>query len=302
MRNKSNLFVSVIIPVFNDSDRLLTCLQALENQTYPKSHYEVIVVDNASDENIEKLVDQFDQAIVTYESRPGAYVARNKGLTIAKGDVIAFTDADCIPFQNWIENGTENLLSTPDCGLVVGRVNIFFRNPDKPNAVELYDALTAFPNEYCIKVHKFGPTANVFTFRSVIEHVGNFNENLKSAGDLEWGQRVFSSGYKQVYAENTIVTHPARYSMNQLYKKHTRIVGGIYDLKTDNHLSPFQLVKDLVRDIIPPKIAYVRFYSDKRLKGVNRKCKAIFVMLLVKLSRIVEMLRLHTGGKSKRGA
>ena len=59
MLNKSNPFVSVIIPVFNDSDRLLTCLKALEHQTYPKNLYEVIVVDNDSEDNVEKLVDQF---------------------------------------------------------------------------------------------------------------------------------------------------------------------------------------------------------------------------------------------------
>jgi glycosyltransferase involved in cell wall biosynthesis len=48
-----NTFISVIIPVFNDAEPLKTCLEALENQTYPKDLYEVIVIDNASDENIE---------------------------------------------------------------------------------------------------------------------------------------------------------------------------------------------------------------------------------------------------------
>lgn len=65
-------FVSVIIPVLNDSERLQTCLKALENQTYPKSMYEVIVVDNGSDENIEGLVSQYIQAKLSNESRPGS--------------------------------------------------------------------------------------------------------------------------------------------------------------------------------------------------------------------------------------
>jgi len=54
-------FVSVIIPVYNDSIRLRTCLQALEEQTYPQSSYEVIVVDNGSDESIEPIVAEFSQ-------------------------------------------------------------------------------------------------------------------------------------------------------------------------------------------------------------------------------------------------
>ena len=57
-------FVSVIIPVFNDSARLLHCLRALEQQSYRKSAYEVIVVDNGSDEPVEPLVGNFAQVRV----------------------------------------------------------------------------------------------------------------------------------------------------------------------------------------------------------------------------------------------
>ena len=108
-------FVSVIIPVYNDSARVKICLEALEKQTYPQNLYEVIVVDNASDEYpaIKDVVCQFSQAIAAYESRPGSYAARNKGISLAKGDIIAFTDADCIPAKNWIEKGVANLLSVP---------------------------------------------------------------------------------------------------------------------------------------------------------------------------------------------
>ena len=55
-------FVSVIIPVYNDSIRLRTCLQALEEQTYPKNAYEVIVLIYGSDESIEPIVAEFSQA------------------------------------------------------------------------------------------------------------------------------------------------------------------------------------------------------------------------------------------------
>jgi len=61
MSKLSTPFVSVIIPVYNDSIRLRTCLQALEEQTYPKSAYEVIVVDNGSDESIEPIFAEFSK-------------------------------------------------------------------------------------------------------------------------------------------------------------------------------------------------------------------------------------------------
>jgi len=67
--------------------------RALESQTYPKNLYDVIV-DNASDEDIESVVSQFGQALTTRKSR--LICGWNKGISLAKGDVIAFTDADCI--------------------------------------------------------------------------------------------------------------------------------------------------------------------------------------------------------------
>ena len=63
----STSFVSVIIPVYNDTERLKRCLGALENQTYPKNLYEVVVVDNGSDDNVEGLVLLYDQAVMAFE-------------------------------------------------------------------------------------------------------------------------------------------------------------------------------------------------------------------------------------------
>ncbi|MEI6331181.1 MAG: glycosyltransferase family A protein [Pseudanabaena sp. ELA645] len=170
-------FVSVIIPVYNDSEPLKICLEALENQTYPKDLYEVIVVDNGSDatQDIKRLVSHFDQAETFYESFPSSYAARNKGLQKAKGQIIAFTDADCIPDPNWIQNGVRNLLQVPNCGLVAGKIDIFFRDSHRPTAIELYESIIDFDQEYFLKNSCFGMTANIFTFKEVIENVGDFN-------------------------------------------------------------------------------------------------------------------------------
>ncbi|NJO08484.1 MAG: glycosyltransferase family 2 protein, partial [Leptolyngbyaceae cyanobacterium SL_1_1] len=125
--------VSVIIPVFNDMERLQHCLVALEQQTYPQSHYEVVVIDNGSDNQNEvlALVEQFSQAIAACETVPGSYAARNKGIKVAKGEVIAFTDADCIPAADWIEQGVYWLNQHPGCGLVAGQIELFFKNPER---------------------------------------------------------------------------------------------------------------------------------------------------------------------------
>src|ERR1041385_8126335 len=103
------LFVSVIIPVWNDPERLTKCLDALRKQTYPAHSYEIIVVDNGSAVPVDRVVASYGHARVVHEQRVGSYAARNSGLKVARGQVIAFTDADCLPAPDWIEKGVAHL-------------------------------------------------------------------------------------------------------------------------------------------------------------------------------------------------
>lgn len=307
MDNPSSPFVSVIVPVFNDVERLKTCLEAIDTQSYPKNLYEVIVVDNASDagQNIKNVVAQFRSAIAAYESTPGSYAARNKGISIAKGSVIAFTDADCIPAFDWLEKGVKNLLATDNCGLVVGKVNLFFKNPDQPTAVELYESITAFPQERLLRDRKAGATANVFTWKAVFDRVGLFNANLKSNGDMEWGKRVYEAGYQQVYAKDTCVAHPTRYSWADLYKRTVRLAGGVYNLyiKPDDHFIQRQkmFVRLLFASIVPPVNFVVNAFQDSRLQSFEEKIKVSVTMCFVRYVSAWELTRLKLGGTANRG-
>lgn len=295
-----NPFVSAVIPVFNNSEALKTCLEALENQTYPKSLYEVIVVDNGSDEDIKAVVSQFSQAVITYESRPGSYVARNKGISLAKGEIVAFTDSDCIPALDWIEKGVASSLSVSNCGLVAGKIEFLFKNQNRPTAVELYDSISFLQQQIYVDLKKFGATANLFTFKSVINNVGCFNDTLKSGADREWGQRVFSSGYQQIYAVDACVAHPARHSLAQIYKKIVRVMGGYQDIKKTRGYPFREFFTDLTADLSPPFRMFFRIWSDKKLHGPQQKVQFTFVVLLIKYVRAWERIRLQLGGKSTR--
>lgn len=306
MENPALKFVSVIIPVFNDASRLKLCLAALETQSYPQNHYEVIVVDNGSDEDqdIKGVVAEFKQAIATQELLPGSYAARNKGISLAKGEIIAFTDADCIPATDWIEKGVQHLLKTPNCGLVAGEIKIFFKNPVRLTPVELFEKVTAFTQKEYLEKYKYGATANLFTFKSVIEDVGCFNPNLKSSGDLEWGQRVAASNYQQIYAADVCVAHPARYSFKQIYKRTIRIVGGSYDLQSNKNYSFLQrnkiLFQSLLADLLPPLNFTIKVFKDFRLNGIREKLRVTFVMLFIRYVSAWERIRLMLGGVSIR--
>ncbi len=302
MLNQPNSFISVIVPVFNDSERLMLCLDALEHQTYPKHLYEVIVVDNASDEDIKSVVVKFQQAKFCYESQPGSYAARNKGISVATGDIIAFTDSDCIPASEWIGKGAKTLLSTPNCGLVAGRIDLFFQNPDRPTSVEIYESICLnFPQQEKLENLHYGMTANIFTFRHVFDDVGYFDSTLKSGGDDQWGQQVFAAGYEQVYADDVRVAHPARHSLPQLRKRVARLAGGKFDRMMSRNPSPTEIALDLVETFRPPFRSLYRAWTNEELKNIKQKLQFILIMLFARYIVISEKVRLYLGGISARG-
>ena len=290
-------FVSIIIPVYNDNDFLKVCLTALTKQTYSNDHFEIIVVDNNSKEDVSQITNQFERVILAHEATAGSYIARNKGLSLAKGDIIAFTDADCIPQPDWLEKGVSTLTQRPNIGLVAGRIELFYRDPKKPRSFELYDSLTmGFPQEDFVKDSHFGATANLFTFRSVLDKVGGFDENLKSAGDRQWGKRVYDSGYEQVYNDDVCIRHPARYSWADVKKRAIRITGGRYDLAKRSWDSHWDAIKDLVDYLKPPFRSFFRIWTDERLHGPQQKLQFTIVMLRIRDVVIKERLRLQLGG------
>ncbi|NEP18631.1 MAG: glycosyltransferase [Leptolyngbya sp. SIO4C1] len=298
--------VSVIIPVFNDAERLALCLAALAQQTYARSRYEVIVVDNGSEqpEQIQAVAAPYDWVTIAMESTPGSYAARNKGLTLAQGEVIAFTDADCIPAVDWLERGVAHLRQTPNCGLIAGRIEIFFKDPQRPTSVELYESITAFPQERLLSQFHGGATANLFTWRAVIDRVGGFDDQLKSNGDLDWGKRVHAQGYEQRYAEQVLVLHPARASLGELYGRTRRLVGGYYGLRLKQAQSLGQrqavFLQMLLQNLVPPVSFAVNAALDTRLSSVGQKLKVSWVMVLVRYISAWETLRLKLGGVSSR--
>lgn len=226
LNTRSIPFVSVIIPVYNDPIRLQTCLQVLEKQTYPKNSFEVIVIDNGSEQSIEPIVSQFPQARASFEAQRSSYAARNKGITMAQGEILAFTDSDCIPASDWVAKGVAHLQHRGDSGIIGGSVEFFFHDPRRPTAAELYNSLTDLQMKFHIEQMGFCATCNLFAFKRTFEHIGPFDGNLKSGGDLEWSHRATASGYTLWYAEEVRIAHPARNSFAELIRKERRVAEG----------------------------------------------------------------------------
>jgi len=94
--------ISVVIPTFNEEENITPCLKSLSNQTIPRVDYELIVVDgNSKDKTREYAEKLADVVIIQTSKKVGG--ARNDGAALAKADIIATTDADCIIPPDWLE-------------------------------------------------------------------------------------------------------------------------------------------------------------------------------------------------------
>lgn len=230
---------SVIIPTYNDWPRLMKCLYALENQTLNKDCFEVIVVNNNESEIIPVDVALPFQNQVVHESMPGSYAARNKGVALARGDVLVFTDSDCIPDKDWLVN-VEKYFEEPTCDLVGGRIQVF--QPQNGNKYGyLYDHLTAFQQHKNVPAGR-GVTANLFVKKSVFEAVGGFDSSIKSGGDWDFTLRCMEMGFRMIYGEDVLVLHPAR-NLKAIFKKHYRLsCGGAVNVKKKYGYSYFRIL------------------------------------------------------------
>jgi len=94
--------ISVIIPTFNEEENVAQCLVSLCHQTVPRSRYEIIVVDGGSKDRTCEIAGKYaDRVFIQTSRKVGG--ARNDGALVARGDIIATTDADCILPPDWIQ-------------------------------------------------------------------------------------------------------------------------------------------------------------------------------------------------------
>jgi glycosyltransferase involved in cell wall biosynthesis len=224
--------VSVVIPTYRRNDLLAACLTKVLAQDFA-GEYEVIVCDDGPTEETAKLVGELaSQAKVPLRYVPvtatqGPAGARNAGWRMAAGEIIAFTDDDCLPESGWLAAGVA-ALTAADADAVTGRTIV---------------PLPADPTDYERNVAGLATaefiTANCFVRRAALEAVGGFDERFTLAwredSDLHFS--LLSRGFTIATAAEAVVVHPIRpapwgISLKQqrqglfdplLYRKHPQI-------------------------------------------------------------------------------
>lgn len=290
-----NNYVSVIIPVYNDQSGIDSCLAALAVQSYPQKQYEVIVIDNASDPpiSINPIYSNFTRLAVCHTQ--GSYAARNAGLAIGHGDILAFTDADCIPDRNWITTGVKAMIDNNYCFIIGGEIKFLLSK--KPTAVERYQSIVGFMQRENIENRGFSATANLFATKTQFAKVGLYDEKLLSGGDRDWCWRAEKAGFFIKYTTEAIVHTLPRNSLSTAIRQVRRVAGGRFFLKRYSKQRA-----DTLKGIKRHRSSWNSLnwlMTHPELSGWNL-LKVLGVASLLKLAHFVETIRLHLSGSPER--
>jgi len=226
MSSFSYLF-SVIIPTYNRSEELGELLDSLGKQNIDIKDFEVIIVDDGSNDNTEDTINKFKQntklnITLIRQNHKGPGEARNLGMQNAKGKYFVFIDSDCIADKNWL-NAYKLEVANQD---VAG-----FGGPDSvlPNFRPIQKAIdysmTSFITTGGIRGHskkkisKYYPRSfNMGVRADIVEKIGGMG-NLRHGQDIEFSNRILSTGKPIIKVENAIVYHKRRISIKKFFKQ-----------------------------------------------------------------------------------
>jgi glycosyltransferase involved in cell wall biosynthesis len=186
------LAVSVIIPVLDEEDVIGQCLGCIARQRFPTDQFEVIVVDNGSVDLTLNIARSFTGLLeLTTVRRTNSYIPalRNLGAASAKGEFLAFLDADCLASPDWLTQAVE-ILRCGDGGIA----GAFYTVPKDSSWV----ARAWYKDMPKLKRGEvsYVPSGTLFVNRKVFLKLGGFDPTIQTCEDFEFCQRVANAGYR----------------------------------------------------------------------------------------------------------
>lgn len=220
------LKASVIIPAYNAENAIGNCLKALGSQT--RRPAEIIVVDDGSSDKTCQVAEAFDGVKVVRQKNRGPASARNKGASNARGDILLFTDADCVPDKRWVENMLKPF-SDKD---VVGAQGTY---KTKQQSLMARFSQAEIEDRYRMMVKKksidFIGTYSAGYRKSVFMKFSGFDESFPKASgeDPELSFRMSQRGHGLVFAPSAVVyhTHPdslGKYLRQKYWRAYWRVL------------------------------------------------------------------------------
>lgn len=258
--------ISVIICTYNRADLLANILPTLEEQTLDKDHYEILIIDNNSNDRTQEVAEKFCQTnynfFYHFEPQQGLSHARNKGWEEAKGKYIAYTDDDCKIPSEWLATA-KNIIDTMEPPIFGGPYFAFYNSP-KPNWFkDKYGSSTKGDIARCLDSNEYISGGNIFLNCAIINNFEKFNPKLgvsgkqfRSGEETDLIKRVRNvMGNKAIYyAPQLYVYHlvaPQKMYINYaLYRYFNNGLSHYAIFKDDNSFSLIKEIRFLVKTIL----------------------------------------------------
>lgn len=215
--------VSIVIPVYNGAGTIQLCLDALFQLDYPPDRVEIIVVDNNSTDGTPDIVSRYPVRLLYEREIQGPHAATNTGIRQAAGEIIAFTDSDCIAASGWLKAlvapfAEDNVVATGgkiEAYQPRSRVERFLQEIDMfRNGVRMADS---FPVSLI--------TGNAAYRSDAVRKVGLFNPYMYTGSEVDLSWRVqWATKKNVVYVPEAVVYHKFSASPRRLFR-HFRIYG-----------------------------------------------------------------------------
>lgn len=212
--------VSIIIPTYNRARQLERCLAALLNLDYPHDCIEIMVVDDASNDNTGVVLERFGREcdakeialhVVRHTRQKGVAIARNSGAEQARMEVLAFIDSDCAATPGWLKELTP-VFEDAAVGAVGGMIRAYERQSALGKYEDVCSSLFMGARPQQVKLEgplAYLPTANFLARRSAWQKVGGFAP-LTFGEDVDFCRRLLPSGSAIRYEPRGIVLHDYR--------------------------------------------------------------------------------------------
>lgn len=197
--------VSVIIPAYNAEKTISRCLDALLDQSYPRDLYEIIVINDGSLDRTADIVKGYPVRYISQENK-GPASARNKGAEAAEGEIILFTDSDCVPEKNWISEMVKPF-NDPEASAVKGAYRTH-----QSGIVARFSQLEFEERFEMLKKVKSIDMVDTYSAgfrRDIFLRMGGFDCSFPVANneDTELSYRMSRLGLKMVFNPDAIVYH-----------------------------------------------------------------------------------------------
>lgn len=185
--NEKNPFVSIIIPTYNRGWVIKEAIDSVLEQTY--KNVELLVVDDESTDNTTEILNAYGKDIqVLTQKNKGVSAARNRGISEAKGELIAFLDSDDLWLPKKLAVQVDFFQSNPEA-LICQTEEIWIRNGKRVNPKKKHKKYSGMIFNQCLPLCIVSPSA-VMMRRSLLKKVGLFDEHLPACEDYDLWLRV----------------------------------------------------------------------------------------------------------------